>query len=393
MVRGIRGGAATRLVGVTLLASALTLGGLATAAGAAVTSPPGPNTPPTPPGWIAFQLTSTNLTVGSTVQIAVAGGSTVGAAQFFSGPDWPPSWSGGGVTLQAQGGPCALADHPGASCDYTVTGNAGTFDNVLFAAGSIPPDQVNALEQTITVTTPTTQPTVPPPPPSATFSGPPNGLLTGPGQFTFQAPGQSGVTYTWTLLFNGHQADQQQGATYTPPATIFNTPGQYTLTLTASDAAFPNGVTSQPVSFEISAPANPLPPPPPGAPSASPAPAPAAPVPAAGGPAAPPASPPALTRLSTVSYVPLSHFDTPTPAAIRPVTVIWLWRPDWFQTAEAARTAGRPRAVRRASVSVNARGAAGPSATPWLAGLATFGIFGFAWILLRRRRVRTSILD
>jgi hypothetical protein len=43
-------------------------------------------------------------------------------------------------------------------------------------------------------------------------------------------------------------------------------------------------------------------------------------------------------------------------------------------------------------VSVNAnRG--GPSATPWLAGLATFGIFGAAWLAVRRRRVRTSILD
>jgi hypothetical protein len=75
------------------------------------------------------------------------------------------------------------------------------------------------------------------------------------------------------------------------------------------------------------------------------------------------------------------------------VTVIWLWRPDWFQTAEAARTAGRPSAVKRARVSVDAKASAGPSATPWLAGLATFGIFGFVWILARRRRVRTSILD
>ncbi|HEV2311255.1 MAG TPA: hypothetical protein VGU73_12105 [Acidimicrobiia bacterium] len=262
-----------------------------------------------------------------------------------------------------------------------MTGNSGTFNNVLFAAGTLTPDQVNNLEQNITVTTPTTVPSTPPSPPNTTFTGPPNGLLTGPGQFSFQSPGVFGVTYTWTLLFNGQQVDQQQGTSYTPPSSIFTTPGQYTLTLRASDSAYPNGVTSQPVQFEISPPTNPTPQP---SPTPGPAPTPAAPA---------PVSPPALTHLSTVSYVPLSNFDVPTPAAIRPVTVIWLWRPDWFQTAEAARTAGRPSAAKRASVSVDAKSTAGPSATPWLAGLATFGIFGFAWILVRRRRVRTSILD
>ncbi len=386
MVGRITGGAAARLGGLTLLGAALVVVGFAAPAAADVASPPGPNTPPAAPGWIAFQLSSTNLTVGSTVQIGVADGSTVGPAQFFTGPDWPSSWSGDGLSLQYQGNtPCDFINHPGVSCDYTVTGNAGTFDNVLFASGALTPDQVTALEQTVTVTTPTTQPTTPPAPPSTNFTGPPNGLLTGPGQFQFQAPSQFGVTYTWTLLFNGHQVDQQQGPTYTPPPSIFSTPGQYTLTLRASNSAFPNGVTSQPVQFEISPPTNPTPPPAP------------TPAPQPGGPMAPsappPVTPPALTHLSTVSYVPLSNFDVPTPAAIRPVTVIWLWRPDWFQTAEAARTAGRPSAVKRASVSVDAKGSAGPSATPWLAGLATFGIFGFAWILVRRRRVRTSILD
>jgi hypothetical protein len=384
VARRFGGGAGARLAGLTALGAVLAVVGLAAPAGADVTSPPGPNTPPAAPGWIAFQLSSTNLTVGSTVQVSVAGGSTVGASQFFTGPDWPTSWSGDGLSLQYQGNtPCTLASNPSSSCAYTVTGNGGTFDNVLFGAGSIPADQVSALEQTVTVTTPTTQPTTPPTPPGTNFNGPMNGPLTGPGQFTFQAPGESGVTYTWTLLFNGQKVDQQQGSTYTPPASIFSTPGNYTLTLNASDSAFPNGANPTSVSFEV------LPPAPGPSPSPAPGPGPS-PTPAA---PAPPVSPPALAHLSTVSYVPLSNFDTPTPAAIRPVTVIWLWRPDWFQTAEAARTAGRPSGVKRASVSIDAKGTAGPSATPWLAGLATFGIFGFAWILVRRRRVRTSILD
>ncbi len=386
VARRFGGGAAARLAGLTALGAVLAVVGFAAPASADVTSPPGPNSPPAAPGWIAFQLSSTNLTVGSTVQVSVAGGSTVGASQFFTGPDWPTSWSGDGLSLQYQGNtPCTFASNPSSSCAYTVTGNGGTFDNVLFGAGSIPADQVTALEQTVTVTTPTTQPTIPPQPPSPNFTGPPNGLLTGPGQFTFQAPGQSGVTYTWTLknATTGQLFPQWTGSSYTPPASIFNTPGQYTLTLNASNSAFPSGA-NQSISFEISPPTTPGPSPPP-APGPGPSPTPAAP--------APPVSPPALTHLSTVSYVPLSNFDTPTPAAIRPVTVIWLWRPDWFQTAEAARTAGRPSGVKRASVSIDAKGTAGPSATPWLAGLATFGIFGFAWILVRRRRVRTSILD
>ncbi|HEY6317619.1 MAG TPA: hypothetical protein VI462_07000, partial [Acidimicrobiia bacterium] len=242
MARRFRGGAAARLAGITLLGAALGVAGLAAPASADVTSPPGPNNPPAAPGWIAFQLSSTNLTVGSTVQVSVAGGSTVRASQFFTGPNWPTSWSGDGLSLTYQGNtPCTFLSNPSTSCAYTVTGDGGTFDNVLFGAGAIPPDQVTALEQTVTVTTPTTQPTTPPTPPSTNFTGPPNGLLTGPGQFTFQAPGQFGVTYTWTLLFNGQQVDQQHGSTYAPPASIFTTPGQYTLTLNASNAAFPSG--------------------------------------------------------------------------------------------------------------------------------------------------------
>jgi hypothetical protein len=274
--------------------------------------------------------------------------------------------------------PCSLALHPATSCTFKVSGSPGTYNKVLFGV-NVPPDQVQNLQQNITVpspttTTPPTQP--PPPPPSALFSGPPNNQLTPADHFTFNSPNAPGVTYTWTLSFNNGQIDQQSGPSYTPPASIFQTPGQYTLTLRAEDQNTHRFSESPPAQFLI----EPQPSPPPQ--HASPASPPVA------GPSAPAQS------VTQVSFAPrLPAFATPKPGAVQPVTVIWLWRPDWFQSAAGqVKTRGRPSGVRRAAVSVNAnRG--GPSATPWLAGLATFGIFGAAWLAVRRRRVRTSILD
>ena len=380
-LRGI--GRAAQAVGLGLASAVLLVAGLAAPAGAnpVVVSPPGAAAV-TNGGWIAFSLSGT--TSGSTVTLSPDTGTPPVSPTDLWGAsgNWPQQWSAGGITLTLVGpGPCTIAANQSQSCEYTLTGNTQSGSPVVFGEGtfpnpSAPPDQINIAAPPPPTTTP---PSIPPSPPSTNFTGPANGLLTGPGQFTFTAPGQPGVTYTWTLLnTTTGQSFQGSGTSYTPPPGIFSTPGHYTLTLSASDSAFPSGVTSAPIPFDISPPAS--------SPSPSPAPAPAQPA---------PASAPALSGFATktVSYVPLANFDVPTPAAIRPVTVIWLWRPDWFQTAEAARTAGRPSAVKRASVSVDAKGTGGPSAAPWLAGLATFGIFGFAWVLVRRRRVRTSILD
>jgi hypothetical protein len=385
----MRRGAAARLVGLALLAGVLAIAGFTGLAGAdpIEIAPPGA-APISNGGWIAFSLSGT--TSGSTVTLSPDTGTppVTPTDLWGAGGNWPASWSGGGITLQLVNGPCSVAAHPSQSCQYQLSGSTQSGQPVVFGEGTFPlgplPDQQNVSAPPPPPPPTTTTPSISPPLPSANFSGPPNDLLTGPGQFTFNAPSlssePSGTTFAWSLQFNGQQVDQGSGPSYTPPAGIFTRPGEYTLRLTAISPGDPTGVT-QDAQFEI-APTNPPPPPTP-TPGASPTPA--APSPAV--------SPPAFTHLSTVSYVPLSNFDVPTPAAIRPVTVIWLWRPDWFQTAEAARTAGRPSPAKRASVSLNAKGSAGPSATPWLAGLATFGIFGFAWILVRRRRVRTSILD
>ena len=375
-LRGIRH--AAQVVGLGLVSAVLLIAGLAGPAGAnpVVVPPPGAATV-TNGAWIAFSLSGT--TSGSTVTLSPDTGTPPVSPTDLWGAtgNWPSTWSAGGITLTLVGpGPCTIAANPNQSCEYTLSGNTPPGSPVVFGEGTFPnpnapPDQLNIAAPPPPTTTP---PSTPPSKPNANIvNGPPLGQL--PSQnFTFQAPGDPGVTYKWLLLNTTTGATYQgSGPSYTPPQAIFSLPGQYSLTLTAIDAAYPNGVQGAPAVFSVSPP------------TLSPTPAP--------GPA--PASPPALSGLatSTVSYVPLTNFDVPTPAAIRPVTVIWLWRPDWFQTAEAARTAGRPSSVKRASVSVNARGTAGPSAAPWLAGLATFGIFGFAWVLVRRRRVRTSILD
>jgi hypothetical protein len=362
------------------MASGVVLVGLLASAAAADPPPGGGSLPPGQ--WIAFQFDPANIPYQGTVTISVVDGSTGSTADLW-GPlgNWPATWSTGGLSLtQADPNPCTIVEHPVTSCTFNVSGNPNTYQNLLFGL-NLTQDQVNAFQQTITLAPPATTTTTQPPAPDSTFTGP--GELTSPGAFTFRAPDHPGVTYSWTLLFNGRQVDQQPGPRYTPPARIFSTPGTYTLRLTAANAV---GQSEHEVSFVIApqpqtpAPQTPPPQPPPAAPAQHP------PV------GSHPSPTPSFTQVSFTPH--LTDFATPKPGAVQPVTVIWLWRPDWFQatTKQKPKTAGRPGGVARAAVSVGSnRG--GPSATPWLAGLATFGIFGAAWLAVRRRRVRTSILD
>jgi PKD domain-containing protein len=364
-----------------MASGALLVGLLATAAGAVVDQPPGPYAGPIPPGnWIAFHVDPNPVPYHGTVTLSVVSGSTATTADLWGATGaWPTTWQfSGGPTLN-QVSTCTVAQHP-TSCTFNIQSPASQteYQNLLFGLNLTPP-QVSNFQQSVTFDGPPTTTTTQPPAPSSTFSGP--GELTTPGSFTFTAPGQFGVTYTWTLFFNGGRADAPQtGTSYTPPAQIFNTPGTYTLRLTA---AGPTGQSEHEVSFIIPPPQQAAPPPPP---PQQPAPHPQTSL------GFHPAAAPSFTQVSFTPH--LADFSTPKPGAVQPVTVIWLWRPDWFQATanQKPKTAGRPRSVTRAAVSVGSnRG--GPSATPWLAGLATFGIFGAAWLAVRRRRVRTSILD
>jgi hypothetical protein len=73
-------------------------------------------------------------------------------------------------------------------------------------------------------------------------------------------------------------------------------------------------------------------------------------------------------------------------------TVIWLWRPEWFQDTpsenELPRTDGQPKVTGRADIVVRSPAPKGPSAGPWLAGVGIFGLLGGGWVVSRRRRLR-----
>ncbi len=365
----------------------------------AVGSPPGSLTPLQPGQWIAFTVSPASPAFGQTVTLnAQVGNTTPGGANpappYFTTPDWPTQWSVNGVTLSESVPNCPSTD---SSCSFTISGTPGAHPGVIFGAGPVPDSVLQSSDPNVwTVVVPsapppptTSPPPTAPPGPNATFSGPPNGQLTGPGAFTFTAPNQVGegpYTYSWVLTSNGQPVPggSQSGPsqTFTPPAGIFSSPtATYTLSLTVTDG-LGNSVTNS-AQFEVETQVGKTPAPVPVGPSSPPA---------ASGPPAPPLL--GRTTLNAVSYVPsVPSFATPTPGAIQPVTVIWLWRPNWFQATETAKTAGRPKAVKRAAVSVDKSAKSGQSATLPLAGLATFGIFGLGWVLFKRRRVRSALLD
>jgi len=391
-------GFVSRALGLGLLVGALVLTVASAPAGAAP-SPPGPLGALQPDQWIAFTVSPSSPNFGDPVTLNAQSGTTgtdpaPSTTQLFTSGTWPTEWSANGVTLDHSGTPCPAS---ASSCSFTISGSAGPHSGVFFGVGPVPDSVAQAGDgQTVTVpemptttTPPTVPPTTPPPTsppgPNATFTGPPNNQLS--GGFTFTAPAQNGqgpYTYDWELTSNGSTVASGNQSSFTPPSSIFTSPtATYTLTLKVTDGLGASA-TNQ-VQFEVATQVG-TPPPPQSSGGQGPAPTPVV------RPSAPVLG---RTTLNAVSYAPqLARFATPTPGAVQPVTVIWLWRPNWFGSTQTAKTAGTPKAVKRADVSVDpAHGGSGQNATPELAALAAFGIFGFGWILFKRRRVRSALLD
>jgi hypothetical protein len=73
-------------------------------------------------------------------------------------------------------------------------------------------------------------------------------------------------------------------------------------------------------------------------------------------------------------------------------TVVWLWRPEWYQSApEPVRqpeTSGQPAIKARGDIVVSGPTPRGSNAGPWLAGVGIFGALGGSWLVSRRRRQR-----
>jgi hypothetical protein len=375
-------------------ASLAVLGAFAIAGATPAAADPPVNGPLQPGQWIAFQLSDTSPpvfqrspTLWGPVGLNRLGNAPLNILASEPGPGgqpgWPSNFSSGGVTLQRADQFCDLA---ATSCRYYATGVGGQFFSAASGGGAGVPADLGQYSQTLNL--------MPPAQPVATFTLPAGGALPSAGSFTFDGSGSSGglpgaLTYHWTLTPQSGTPFNQDGpqSTFTPPASIFNQNGQYcvTLVVVASDNA---SARQGPSCFSVTVSNPPTPPqaPPPGPPQAPATPAP----PAASGPA------PAASLSFATS---LPNFALPVPGAAQQVTVIWLWKPDWFKptpsgVGKSVRTAGRPKAVKRASVSVTrSANRTSPSATPWLAGLGAFGIFGAGWVAFRRRNLRSSLLD
>jgi hypothetical protein len=365
---------------------------------AAADAPPSPwvNGPLLPGVWIAYQLSNTNL--GAAVQrnpspkwgpvtltrLGNAPTSALGTDPQNGG--WPSTWSSG-VTLVRADTSCAIA---ASSCRYYVTGGAGQpFFFATSGGGADVPDLTQFAQGGLSL--------MPPLPVVANFNPPTGGALPSSGSFTFDGSQSSGgipgaLEYDWTLTPAQGSPITGSQSTFTPPASIFNQNGQYCVTLVVKAS---DGLTNSegPSCFAVTI-SNPTPAPPqnPSPPQGTPQ----TPTPVPPGSGSASGSAPA-TPLSFAK--PLPNFAVPVPGAVQQVTVIWLWKPDWFQSTpsgvgKAVKTAGRPKAVKRASVSVvQSAHRSSPSAAPWLAGLGAFGIFGAGWLAFRRRSLRSSLLD
>ena len=66
-------------------------------------------------------------------------------------------------------------------------------------------------------------------------------------------------------------------------------------------------------------------------------------------------------------------------------TIVWLWRPDFYQGQTLPQTGGVPELKGKANIVVATdHQPSGASAGPWLAGLALFAVVA-GWFLVRRR--------
>ncbi|MEX2254590.1 MAG: hypothetical protein WEC34_04050 [Acidimicrobiia bacterium] len=340
-------------------------------------------TPPTPTDWVAFTLGTTTLSAprggsyGAVDLIAHTSGpplqDLVDWDDGTSPPGWPVSWSVGGVTLERE----AYCGADVTSCRYFVNGS-GDF----FAVGGVEPSPAffEQFRQDVTATP------ILPPAISINVSSNlnPQKGVGGPGQITLDASGTAdgftdpaALTYSWTV---------SQGSTSVEAAGMVTTvdlaaDGQYNLTLVVTNPDDGHADTFNSTILVAGVAPDPAP----------------APGPSGGGPAPTPDPVPSVTPkpavADVVTFAPLRK----VPSALNGGTnggaqVIWLWRPDWFTPEppgpRSPRTATAPR-VQAESVSVVTTTDPEPdsSATPWLAGLAVFGLAGIGLMAMRRRRM------
>jgi len=389
--RVARAALATAIVGATL-------GLTAAPAAADPVPPPGWNSPAG--GWVQFQLDSYDLSPGNTVTLSRSFGpgdlltafSNWSDPAVLNGPQgWPTVFSAGGITLER----IDHCDYTNSSCGYRFLSGQGEFwvaASDVDANGNPINDPFGAPHGTVTTPPPTTTPTTPPPNPgqvvgNVTFTP---GTGGAPGTASFNATGSmlpGGVTpsgYRWTLQNLAGGAPQSfdcASTTCAPPAHITLDPGAtYDVTLTLIDA---NGVPGTPSSTALlavpaaQAPADPGPAPPSGGGGG---------LPAGGGGGFP------GVFARPVSRAPASLTGGTGEAF---PTVVWLWRPEWFQGNANAlpQTAGEPEVKGKTAVVIaDSPAPTDTNAAPWLAGLGAFGLIGAGFVINRWLRWRAAHL-
>ncbi len=379
----------------------------------AVAVPAGADTPPgvgtLPDGeWVAFTLSETNLT-------APRGSSTWGPVDLIrqgtltdvegafanwevdpSTGDrfWPSSWSASGFTLERavpNKEQCpALADR----CSYDIVSGGTTFEvNV----GTPPPLPATFPDpQSVTL--------IPPLPAEISIEvnqnlNPVKGQPGQPGQITLDASGTTdgttdpdSLSYAWTVSGNG----VTKSAVGKIATVDLDQDGQYDLTLSVTNPVDGHVTTfSGAIAVTGVAPDTPSQNPGNGGGGGGTG-------GGGGGPAPLPAPPAAGVDPGDVAQ---SVVFAPPRRSVPPALfggrngeaqVVWLWRPEWAGAPTGPRkprTASPPVVRERDDIVI---GASEPtpdsSAAPWLAGLGAFGLFGFGWIITRRRRLRRADL-
>ena len=241
-------------------------------------------------------------------------------------------------------------------------------------------------------------PTLPPPPPdpgavvgSVTFTP---GAGGAPGTASFDASGSrlrgggAPSGYRWKLdnvSAGGSQEFDSATTPCNPPAHVTLDPGTtYNVTLTLLDATGAPALSSSTAQLAV--------------PAAAPAPTPT-PTPSGGGGAPSgggglPASggggfPGVIAR--PVSRAPASLTGGAGTGVEFP-TVVWLWRPDWFQanTNALPQTSGQADLKGETAVVIADDPPTDTNAAPWLAGLGAFGLIGAGFVINRWYRWRLA---
>jgi len=314
----------------------------------------------------------------------------------LEGLGWPSTWSAGSIQLK-RAVPVQNCPSTATTCSYFVVGGNG--ENFWFFAGTPPtdpntnqpnPDPGSFNQQNLTLA-----------PPGDVHFGTVNAVGTsdpngGPGKISVNVSGttddenKTPFTYDWVLT--SESGTSYSGSSTAPDGAFdwtVSEDGNYCvqLTVTAADgykksSAACNGGTGGDYVFKITGVA---PEPSPGfEPNPTPKPGPT-PGPGSGGGGGP-------TPGGGVFFArPARAPSTLTGGGGATPTIVWLWRPEWYEPKLDAegkpQTAEPPQLTRHRDIVVST-GPEGASAGPWLAGLSAFGLLGGGWMMSRRRRLR-----